>query len=249
MPDMKKSLQITCILFITSVLFSSCSPVFFANPGIDPIVFTKPVYHDSTSVSSFVGGKLNRSQYLNRFESLGNNYFGQVYLFQTITNKYYSTSYGAFGYLGKMGIEDVENNFIQQYKNYFGAGVSAEAQLNIPYQNLNFRPLGIKGSLLYEDGQYYQQRASELGGVFLSPDRFMANISQTSGIDYRFRNSSVGLDISAGYSFMIPHLYTDMTFSAILNYTTPKFMIYLQKSASIIVSNDDLVIGFNYRLK
>lgn len=238
------------ILFITVLqLLSSCSAVYIANPGIDPIVFTKPTYRDSVSVSNYVGGKLNRSEYLNQYEDLTENYFGQVYIFQTITNKYFNTSYGAFGYLGKMGIENVENNFVKQFENYYGAGVSADVQLNIPFRNINFKPLGIKGSFIYEDGNYYQYRAREMGGIGLSPDKFMGNISQTAGIDYQFRQSSLGLDISGGYSFMIPHMIMDMTFSVIVNYTTPKFMIYLQKSSSVLMSNDDIVIGLNYRLR
>lgn len=241
---------VNSILFIAALqLLSSCSTLYMANPCIDPIVFTKPAYHDSASISNYVGGKLNRSEYLNQYEKLTENYFGQVYLFQTITNKYFNTSYGAFGYLGKMGIENIENNFAKQFENYYGAGVSADAQLNIPYGNINFKPLGIKGSFIYEDGNYYQYRVNEMGEIDLSPDKFMGNISQTAGINYQFRKSSMGLDISGGYSFMIPHMIMDMTFSVIVNYTTPKFMIYLQKSSSVLMSNDDFVIGLNYRLR
>lgn len=238
---------VNSILFIAALqLLSSCSTLYMANPCIDPIVFTKPAYHDSASVSNYVGGKLNRSEYLNDYEPLTDNYFGQLYCFQTITNKYFNTSFGAFGYLGKVGVEE---NSITNYKSYFGGGVSADAQLNIPYFNFNFKPIGIKGSLLYEDGQYSQVRATQLGEIGMYPDKFMCNISQTAGVDYQFRKSSLGLDISAGYSFMVPHMYMDLTYSVILNYSTPKFMIYLQRSSSVFMSNDDFVIGLNYRLR
>ncbi len=245
---MKKLIQITTALIVSTAFLTSCSTVFMANPGIDPIVFSKPAYNDSVSASSFVGGKFNRSEYLNQYEKLADNYFGQVYIFQTITNKYYNTSYGAFGYLGKVGMEEVENNFETNYSSYFGGGVSADMQFTIPVRNLIIQPVGIKGSLIYEDGQYYKYRAAEWNGINSSPDKFMFNLSQTAGIDYCFRKSSIGLDISAGYSFMIPHMFMDMTYSVILNYSTPKFMIYLQKSATLLMSNDDLVVGFNYRL-
>jgi hypothetical protein len=244
-----KTLQlfVYSVLIITALqLLTSCSTLFVANPCIDPIVFTKPAYRDSVTASNYVGGKLNRSIYLNQFETLSDNYFGQLYCFQTITNKYFNTSFGAFGYFGKVGIEE---NQITNYMSYFGGGVSADAQLNIPYMNLNFKPLGIKGSLIYEDGPYSQVRADQLGGLAMYPDKFMCNISQTAGIDYQFNRSSLGLDISAGYSFMIPHLYMDFTYSVILNYTTPKFMIYLQRSSSLLVSNDDFIVGLNYRLR
>lgn len=245
---MKKLARITTILIIATILLSSCSTVFLANPGIDPIVFSKPAYKDSVSISNFVGGKFNRSEYLNQYENVKDNYFGQLYVFQTITDKYYNTSYGAFGYSGKVGIKDVDNNFEPNHLHYYGGGVSADVQMTLPFRNLIITPVGIKGSLIYEDGQLYQHRTAEWGSIGLYADKFMFNLSQTAGIDYRFAKSSVGLDISAGSSIMIPHLFTDMTYSVVLNYSTPKFMIYLQKSGAILMSNDDLVIGFNYRL-
>lgn len=237
---------VNSILFVAALQFlSSCSTLYMANPGIDPIVFTKPAYRDSTSVSNYVGGKLNRSVYMNKYETLTDNYFGQLYCFQTITNKYFNTSFGAFGYLGKVGVEE---NSITNYKSYFGGGVSADAQLSFLYMNFNFKPIGIKGSLLYEDGQYSQVRTNQLSEFGLYPDKFMGNFSQTAGIDYQFRRSSLGLDISCGYSFMIPHMYMDLTYSVVLNYSTPKFMIYLQRSGALMLSNDDIVIGLNFRL-
>lgn len=237
---------VNSILFIATLQFlSSCSALYIANPGIDPIVFTKPAYHDSTLVTNYVGGKFNRSEYLNSYDQLTDNYFGQLYLFQTQTYRFFNTSFGAFGYLGKVGVED---NFNTNYKSYYGGGVSADVQLAIPIMNFTLKPIGIKGSLLYEDGEYYRLRYNDLQAIGIISDKFMCNISQTAGIDYQFRKNSLGLDISAGFSYMIPHMYMDLTYSAILNYTTPKFMIYLQKSGALMLSNDDLVIGLNFRL-
>ncbi len=245
---MKTLTRISIIVVLISglQLLSSCSSLFVANPGIDPIVFTKPIYNDSTTISNFVGGKLNRSTYLNTYDFLTDNYFGQAYLFQTVTDKYLNSSYGAFCYLGKVGVDE---NLVTNYRSYYGGGVSADVQFNIPIMSLNLKPLGLKGTLLYEDGEYSRWRFNQMGLPGLFADKFMCNLSQTAGMNYVFRNkNSLGLDISAGYSFMIPHMYMDMTFSVILNYTTPRYMIYLQKSAAIIMSNDDFVIGFNFKL-
>lgn len=237
---------VNSILFIAALqLLSSCSAFYMANPCIDPIVFTKPAYRDSAFVSNYVGGKLNRSVYLNQYENLSDNYFGQLYLFQTQTNKFYNMSYGAFGYYGRIGVEkDVKPT----YEGYYGGGVSADIQLNLPIQNIDLRLIGFKTSVIYEDGEYYRNKYTGLEEIGIYTDKFACNISQTSGMTYKFRKSSLGVDLSYGYTYTIPHMLMDITYSAIVNYSTPKFTVYVQKSGALMVSNDDLVIGLNYRL-
>ncbi len=49
-------------LLVISVLFSSCVASYnIANAGIDPIVFTKPVFRDSSTVTDYFGGKFTHS--------------------------------------------------------------------------------------------------------------------------------------------------------------------------------------------
>jgi len=244
---MKKQVKSIGLFLLSGIIFSmsSCSSLYMANPCIDPIVFTKPAYRDSAFVSSYIGGKFNKSGYYSTYETLTDNYFGQLYCFQTQTNKYYNLSYGAFGYYGKVGIE---KDFTTNYKNFYGTGISADAQVNIPIQNIDLRPIGIKVSALYEAGEYYRHKNSQLQSIGIFSDKFACNISQTAGMNYKFRKSSLGVDLSYGYTCTIPHIYLDLSYSAIINYTTPKFTFYLQKSGTIMVTNDDFVIGLNYRL-
>lgn len=243
---MKVQILKLALIFGIPQLLSSCSSLFLANPGIDPIVFTKPAYRDTAFVSNYVGGKLNKSVYLNQYEILSDNHFGQLYCFQTQTNKYYNISYGAFGYYGKVGFEE---NFSTNYEGYYGGGVSADIQLNIPIQNIDLRLIGVKVSGIYEDGEYYRNKYSGLQDFGIFTDKFACNMSQTGGMTYKFRKSSLGVDLSYGFTYTIPHMFMDLTYSAIVNYNTPKFTVYVQRSGALMVSNDDFVIGLNYRLR
>lgn len=222
--NMKINVFKLIFIFAALQLLSSCSALYMANPCIDPIVFSKPAYRDTACVSNYVGGKLNRSVYMNQYESLSDNYFGQLYLFQTQTNKYYNLSYGAFGYYGRIGIEeDLKPN----YKGYFGGGVSADIQLNIPIQNIDLRLIGVKASAIYEDGEYFRDKYSGLESLGIFTDKFACNISQTGGMTFKFRKSSFGVDFSYGFTYTIPHMFMDVTYSAIVNYSTPKFTVYV----------------------
>jgi hypothetical protein len=245
------------LFVITTIVFTltSCSSLFFANSTIEPIIFTKPIYRDSAFVSSYIGGKLNKSIFQNAysdFSDISDNYYGQLNLSQTQTEEYYNLSYGAFGYLGKIGIaNNIYDNGIYEtidYKNYFGGGVSADFQLSFPLQNIIFRPFGIRGSLQYENGEYLKYKRNDLAVIALVPDKFAISLSGTCGMDYKLRQSSIGVNLSVGNIVSLPNYIMDLGYAANLNYSTPKFTVFILKSGNLLNSNDDLVVGFNYKL-
>ena len=246
-------MKLYLLCFATIVLtLSSCSSLFIANSTIEPIVFTKPVYRDSAFVSSYLGVKLNKSFFQNTYSDIKDNYYGQLNLSQTQTEEYYNLSYGAFGYLGQIGISNMyyENNNYEttDYKKYYGGGVSADFQLSIPFQNIIFRPFGLRGSLLYENGEYLKYKRKNMESIALVPDKFAVNLSGTFGLDYKFKQSSVGVNISAGCIVSLPNYIMDLGYAANLNYSTSKFTVFILKSGTLLIGNDDLVIGLNYKL-
>lgn len=248
-------------ILILVVIFSmsSCSTAFLANPGIDPIVFTKPAYRDSAFVSSYIGGKFNKSTYFNSYSDINNNNFGQLYFYQSQTEKYFNFSYGTFGYYGQIDIETDGIN--QKSKSYYGGGVSSEMNWNVPTRFVNIRPIGMKLTAYYEDGQFAQYKDVYRSSVnnnyndnyyrtASSADRFAYSLSFNTGMDVKLKNNkSMGLVYSLGSTTTLPKHLTDLNFSGILNYTTNKFTVYFQNSGSLIIGNNDFIIGFNYRLQ
>jgi hypothetical protein len=242
-------LMLTCL-----VGMESCSLSYLANPGIDPIVFTKPIYCDSTTTNTYVGGKVNASTYFNNNGETKQNHYGQAYAFQTLTDKYFIFSYGAFGYYGT--IDTQINSPITNFLSYMGGGISSEINLNIPLKTINIHPIGMKGTVYYEDGQFarYKNRNENLNGLYelqngRKADRFAYNISFNTGLDVKLKNNTLGVSYSLGSTSTIPLFMTDLTYSGIINYSTNRFTFYLQKSGTLIMGNNDFIIGLNFRIR
>jgi hypothetical protein len=255
---MKNTLKTVGFLLTLAAFCSleSCSLSYFANPAIDPIVFTKPVYCDSAVTSSYIGGKINSSTYNNNNYYYENsekkqNFYGQAYVFQTRTEKYFSFSYGAFGYYGQ--IDAQTNSTLPNFLSYAGGGISSEINLNIPLKFIDIRPIGIKGTAYFEDGQFARYKDENYDQFYpdeshRKADRFAYSISYSTGLDIKIKNNSLGVSYSLGTTTTIPLGLTDLTYSGIINYSTPKLTFYLQKSGTLIMGHNDLIVGLNYRL-
>ena len=239
------------ILIAVFVLgFSSCSTFFIGNSNTEPIVFVKPVYRDSAFITSYVGAKLNHSEFLNLYSDMHSNNFGQLNWSQTQTDKYFNVSYGVFGYYGQITLDQYESYepFDVTNKSYFGGGVSADIQLNLPFRSVNVRPIGIRGSALYEDGEFAKYKNQNLNVIGFFPDKIATTLSQTAGIDFKFKQSSLGFNISVGTILTMPRSFMDWGYSTNINYTTNKFNVFIQNSGMLLMSNNDLIVGINYRL-
>lgn len=255
---MKHYLKIGYLITISvfTLGFSSCSAFFIGNSNIEPIVFAKPVYRDSAFVTSYVGGKFNRSEFMNEsellsiFNDMHSNYFGQLNWSQTQTEKNFNVSYGVFGYYGQVTLDKYEDSgqFDITSKGYFGGGISADIQLNLPFKNINIRPIGIRGSAVYEDGEFAKYKRDNLNFIGFGPDKIAMNLSQTAGIDFKLKRSSIGFNMSVGTILTMPHAFMDFGYSTNINYTTSKFNVFIQNSGMLLMSNNDLIVGLNYRL-
>lgn len=249
---MKHYLKIGYLAIITvfTLGFSSCSTFFIGNSNIEPVVFAKPVYRDSAFVTSYVGGKFNRSEFMNPYSDMHSNYFGQLNWSQTQTEKYFNLSYGAFGYYGRIALDQYESSepFDITNKGYFGGGISADIQLNLPFENVNIRPIGFRGSAVYEDGEFAKYKKQNLEAIGFFPDKIAMTFSQTAGIDFKLKRSSIGVNISVGSILTMPRSIIDMGYSANINYTASKFNVFIQNSGMLLMSNSDLIVGLNYKL-
>lgn len=249
---MKHYLKTVSLITITvlALALSSCSTFFIGNSNIEPIVFAKPVYSDSAFVTSYVGGKFNRSEFMNPYSDMYSNYFGQLNWSQTQTEKFFNLSYGAFGYYGQITLDQYESPepFDITNKGYFGGGISADIQLNLPFKNVNIRPIGFRGSAVYEDGEFAKYKKQNLEAIGWFPDKIAMTFSQTAGIDFKLKRSSIGVNISVGSILTMPRSIIDMGYSTNINYTTSKFNVFIQNSGMLFMSNNDLIVGLNYRL-
>jgi hypothetical protein len=238
---------------LLSLLFSlhSCTPYYaFGNNGVDPIAFIKPVYADSASVTTYIGGKYTHtidSAYNHKNEV---NYFGQLNWSQTRTSKYYNFSYGAFGYLGSYKVAKLED--FKGNKEYYGGGVSSEFCLNIPLRSVDLRLIGIKGTFYYENGDFtkFRRTASAqnlISGV--SASQFAYNISLTSGYELKYKKSGLGFDGSTGMTYFMNDKAAFLTCSLNGHYTYKRYTVYVLYTESAFGIGEEYALGFSYRLK
>lgn len=240
------SATISLLLFLPG-----CRPYYgFGSSGIDPIVFVKPVYADTARVSTYAGGSFTHtpdSAYGHWNES---NMSGKFYLARTQSEKYYTFSYGAFGFMGKYHVAEIPG--YRGYKSYYGGGLSGEFCFNIPFGSTDIRLFGLKGSMYYEDGDFtafrtHAARQELIRGVTQS--RMAYNISLTSGYEYRFAyQHSIGLDGSMGVTNYWNDDPADLTFSANIHYTHKRYMGYFLLAHSVFGLGGEYAIGVSYRL-
>jgi hypothetical protein len=235
------------------IALSSCVPSYnLANSSTDPIVFSKPVYRDTATVSDYIGGKFTHSYdsiYFNPYES---NSFGQVYWFRTRSEKDYCYSYGGFGYLGNYNVAAIES--LKGKKNYFGVGVSGDLCLNIDLDFADLRVLGVKGALFYEDGEYQRfkkQINTQNLGISVT-DKIGINLASYTGFDVKLKKSSFGMYFTTGITTGFSSSFLMFNYSAIANYQTDRITFFVQRSSinsSFLYYGSDYSVGLNYRIK
>lgn len=155
--------------------------------------------------------------------------------------------------------EIIEATTLPTNKYYFGGGASAEIDINIPFKYVDWRILGLKSTLTYETGTYlpFRQelvrkfRKSEQyyndGPFFYKDidntayDGFTINLSLTSGVVLKLKNSDIGWVSSAGFGSQV------LTASTSFYYSQNKFTGFLGWHGSF--QGTIFSAGIAYRLK
>lgn len=237
-----------CILLFS---LHGCYPYYaFGNAGIEPIVFNKPLYADSTKITTYIGGKFTHSTDSAYYHKGETNYFGQVYWAQTHTEEYYNYSYGAFGYAGSYKVTEVVN--YNGNKPYFGGGLSGEVNFNVPLKTIDIRFIGAKGTLIYENGDFtrFRRIASQQNIISgISTSQFAYNVSLTHGCDFRVNKGKFGIDLSEGITYYIGESPDVLTSSMNLHYNYKQYTAFIQFTNSFLGIGDEIAAGFNYRIK
>ncbi|WP_010182671.1 hypothetical protein [Aquimarina agarilytica] len=138
-------------------------------------------------------------------------------------------AFGGYVHAGKYEVEDIFFNIVDDTvesgytsvqleigdKYFYGGGVSGEVAFMIPFKKIDWRIIGVKLSMQYEDGSYARLRkrlerinVAEDPDPFvfettdfedLAPNRISLNISATSEFIYRInKNSHLGFWSSMG---------------------------------------------------
>jgi len=250
MKNFKLLLKISCGCII-SIIFQGCYPYYaYGNAGVDPILFTKPIYTDSSKTSTYIGGKFSQSQDSAFNHSGEKNYFGQLFWSQTQTNRNYNFSYGGYGYFGSYKVLEIKE--FSGKKSYYGAGVSSEINLNIPLSIIDIRIVGVKGTLFYENGDFTNFRkiaAKKELMTGISSSKLAYNISYIFGSDFKLKKGSAGFDASYGFTQPINENDIILTFGLNTHYNYKSYTAFFQYTNCFWAMGNEFSAGVNYRLK
>lgn len=231
--------------------FYGCYPEYgIANSGGEPIYFTKPVYEDSAMTANYIGGKYSHtlgSAYSNKNEY---SYFGKLYVYRSYTQRYFNFSYGVFGYMGSYKVDKVEE--YRGFKSFYGGGVSSEINLNIPFSIGNIRPIGFRGTLLYEDGDFASFRrkaSSDSLANNLSASNFTYNMSFTDEVVFKIKENSFGFYGAFGLTFYNHDDNSYITVTGGVHYSYKRFSIYFHRTSCFLGIGESFSLGLNYRFK
>ena len=222
------------LLFAWVIIFlPSCSSIHYgiADTGNSPIYFTKPVSTDSIKSGNYVGGSFSHSIY-SAYNENETNYFGKAYFFRSHAEKYFDFAYGAFGYVGNYKVDKINN--YKGNKSLYGAGVSGEINANIPFGVFEWRIIGIKTTLLYEDGKYSQFRksAEKESLIVNNNSNFVYNIGFSNEYIFKIKNKHiVGLYGCIGITKDLNMNSSIATQAITLHYTQKNITTFLHYSS------------------
>ena len=185
----------TALGVLTTILVSSCSSNFIYGPGnlgSGTRFLLKPANKDSIhhSHNLSVSYSFNQGDGYNFDER---NRYADVFYHLGYSRKYFSCAAGT----GLFGGSYEVNKFTQSrgWKRYYGITGIGEAALNIPIGNLNWRILGIRGSVTSEGGDFYDFRIknkSYPGFINYTSERTTGTVGTFSELDLKLGNYRLG---------------------------------------------------------
>ncbi|HKK61024.1 MAG TPA: hypothetical protein VJ951_00605 [Bacteroidales bacterium] len=204
-----KSNIVTLIIIVFTALIiigfgCAPSPMYYgvANGGSESSYMDKPVYRGSDQISEYVSAKLYHSVDDYAYyedESLG---FAEFKAHRSHTYKNANLAYGGFLYGGYYNVSALER--FKGTKYMIGSGIAGEANLNIPFRYVDWRILGVKTTILYENGSYarFRSNAAEYRGIVnIHPYNAILSFSFTTEIAVKLKKMSFGLFIAMGGSY------------------------------------------------
>lgn len=145
------------------ILFSlqSCGPPIYglAKTGSETTYMAKPFYEDTLTqsisriyISSGLTHNISNRVYTNNEQMK----YGNLMAHRSHTFKYLNLAYGGFLYLGSYTTQ-INPEMRGEY-GFWGQGLNAEMNLNIPFRKANWRIIGVRMAQYSENGPYSEFR-------------------------------------------------------------------------------------------
>ena len=263
---MCKKIILSCLLIIFAVYLSGCIDYYAsANLGTAMNYVPKPVYEKKDTTAVYVGGAYSHT-FRGAYSTEDQIDMGQLSLHKSITSKNYNLAYGGIAHLGSYRASYIpfDTNLqnaaasIAGDKLFWGLGAFAEANLNINSDDLDFRVIGISGSIYYEGGEFAEYRSqldqltTSLGNSFdevgdLHPNSVTYEIAFNSELILKTNSANFGVKASIGA--IKGHEQANVIAGTTFFITKDRWTISTRFAASVYMDGGLTSFGLNYRIK
>lgn len=248
------------LVFLSLIIFSlfliSCNTVYYGvgNVHNKSKYLQKPLYNDSVSKATYISGSFSNN--LGRGYYKGeDSYYGDITFHQAYNKKYFVWAYGLSGFYGTYNVKELYE--YPGYKTFYGGAITGDIALNIPIISDNsqfeYRILGLRLSLLYEDGAFADFRKnakSEYLIVNSNPLNTSLNVTYYSDFAVKFDedrtfgiSGGFGHTIGRAFNQRLDYLFpTGSVYSTIFNYFVELQLMYYWEAGGAVT----MVFGYKF---
>lgn len=155
---MKQFVQLFIVINILSFSCASVKNEYGRANIIDPnIISIKPTYRDSAATAVYIGGSIGASKEngaYNREESFQVNSFNAHI---ATTKKNFNASIGGYGFWGDYQTTEYPG-FASGDQSFKGYGINGNININLPFDYLDWRLLGLNLNYQHENGDFFDFR-------------------------------------------------------------------------------------------
>jgi hypothetical protein len=254
--------KVTSELFVLMLLLSSCGgnpPIYYgiANKGSESTYLTKALFTDTAQNNNYLSGKIYFTAGNSAYNKKESESFAELKFHRSHTRHMYHWAYGFMLYGGDYSVNEIPE--YKGSKGFYGAGITNELSINLPSDNMEWRPLGIRTTFIYENGRYasFRKNAARDGLILNTYSANpLINFSLTHDIIMKFKRIEIGYYSAVGVSFRKIQENFFITDTQCLHLTYKRTTGIVQYNG--IFFNDGLFesgngptmsLGFNYNLK
>lgn len=259
---MKNLVSALTILFLFSIQFvlNSCTPRYgLANLGSQTKYLPKPAYGEEEEKATYLSGQFYQSTGYDTVRSLSTmypimspvdmiSYYGDFAYIKSSSAADHNTAYGMFVSGGNYKVKSLDEFNGNKY--FLGAGLIGDINVNIPFKHVDWRIIGIKGAITYENGEYSKFRTlADREGLIIDihPNNIAASMHLTSEVLGKINDINISFYNSFGLTYGRKNIFL---VSQALQFTHQRTTVFLQPSYLIFINNINFSFSFglNYKI-
>jgi len=236
---------------LSAITLNRCgAPTYgIANGGTESTYLTKPIYSDTNANNNYISAKMYYSVLNTAYNPNEKMAFGEINVHRSHTRKNYNIAYAFVAYGGTYSVNEVEK--YKGDKNFIGTALIGDLNYNIPLDIMDIRIMGLRTSIIYENGSYatFRKKASSDGLIINAhPNNFALNLSLTQEFIIKLKKVNFGAYNVSGMTFGKNDEHV-LTGSQCIQLTHNKTTGFIQRNTGTFGYGQTISLGINYKFK